>query len=37
MSTALPPPINLSSRVVGWRRSTLETFIAECWAVKGGA
>lgn len=25
----LPPPIRLSSRVIGWRKSTLEAFIAQ--------
>ena len=35
-SGRLPPPIYLSSRVVGWRRSTLEAFIAECSAESAG-
>ncbi len=29
-SGRLPPPIRLSARVIGWRRSTLEKFIAGC-------
>lgn len=34
-SGRLPPPIYLSPRVVGWRRSTLEKFIAERAAGSG--
>ncbi len=32
-SGRLPPPIRLSPRVIGWRRSTLEKFIRECSAA----
>lgn len=33
----LPPPIKLSSRVVGWRESTLNEFIDACERASRGS
>lgn len=32
-----PPPLQISDRVSGWRRSTVERFLAERAAESGGA